>query len=188
MPLRAVIVADQDGGIVASVYLYETPTFLFVEYLVTNPKFSMRIRYAACMWIMQALIALAATEGLILLATPRSMGAQRIIARHGFRDSGFPMWVRKRQGMQLWTAAEPEKVPSAPEEEQDPMPEPEPDESHPPGVDSLDDNDEGAPAKKAPSREVTGPTLRRRKLRVNAPAPPREDGRVSRQGRRSGLG
>lgn len=188
MPGEAVVVVNERGVVVASVYLYETTQWLFAEYLVTNEDFPVRMRYMACLLALQGVMASAAAKGLFIMATPRSRGAQRAMARYGFRDSGFPMWVRPRKGVPLWTEAATAPVPSGPKKAPPKRPR-----RAPPPAEVPCDNDEITahemkPVYDEPDRSYHPPDFDAGD-RANRGDPsglvPR---RRSRQGRRSGLG
>lgn len=183
-PNEAVIVVNERGVVVASVYLYETSQWLFVEYLVTNEDFPRRIRYMACVAMLNSVVASAAAKGLYILATPRSLGAQRLMERAGFRNSGIPMWVRPRKGVPLWTEAATAPIPSGPKKappktpRRAPPPEeaPEPDSYRGAGWTAFDNSDPD----EEPEPEIRPPVFRK--------ASEQGDRRRSRQGSRSGLG
>jgi hypothetical protein len=171
MPQEAIIVVDGEGNVVASVYLYETDLFMFSEYLVSSKDTTRRMKYLACMLLMHTLAAIAGSKGKFLLATPRSKGARSIMAKFGFRDSGFPMWVRPRKVVPLWEEDAGESdIPQAPERAPENGGRPQP--------------QGGSTASALPEQKTPGPTGET----VAADNRSVKPARVSRQGRRSGLG
>lgn len=203
MPKMAVAAVGGLGTVCASMYLYETDLFLFNEFLCTNPVYPARQRHAAVVLMSHAVVGLALAKGLFVMTTPRTKGGELIAKRMGFVNSGMPMWVRKANPLPLWEAeaSEPSLGPDseAPEKEQ-----PEPGVGWGPdggGPEQEGEDLDGVhhppewPAPEAepepePEKSRTPPAAKgRRRGKETGEAPARKTlQRVSRQGKRSGLG
>lgn len=177
MPKLASCACSQDGVLVAAMYLYETDLFLFTEFLVTNPEFPARHRHLAVMFISQAAIAVASAKSLFIMTTPRTRGGELMAKRFGFVNSKLPMFVRKRIPMPLWRdplgdvpsrPVAPAKEELFPELEEEPSPT------------FVGDKSEAPPPARKP--------LRGRKQGAEGGPAKGTLRRVSRQGKRSGLG
>ena len=100
--------------VVAAVYLYPAGPFLLMEFYVTNPAFTARIRLAASVAGGGAALAIAASQGRLLLAAARTKGIERVLARVGFRDTRATLWACKVPPVPVWQDVEapPEDAPS----------------------------------------------------------------------------
>ncbi len=107
MPPAAVVMTGDPPGhafknLVAAVYLYPAGPFLLMEFYVTNPAFPSRIRLAASVAGGGAALAIAASQGRLLLAAARTKGIERVLARVGFRDTRATLWACKVPPVPVW--------------------------------------------------------------------------------------
>ncbi len=156
--------------VVAACYLYPAGPFLLMEFYVTNPEFPRRIRWAASVAGGGAALAIAASQGRLLLAAARTKGIECVLARAGFRDTRATIWACKVPPVPVW---------------QDIVPPPG---DAPPGgavtVTKRSTKDNHAPE---PDEEPeTIPRVRARKKAVKKKTPRRKV--VGRRKKRSGLG
>ncbi len=175
MPEHAVVmtapgIAEMRPHVVAAVYLYPAGPFLLMEFYVTNPEFPARIRWAASVAGGGAALAIAASQGRLLLAAARTKGIECVLARAGFRDTRATIWACKVPPVPVW---------------QDIVPPPG---DAPPGgavtVTKRSTKDNHAPE---PDEEPeTIPRVRARKKAVKKKTPRRKV--VGRRKKRSGLG
>lgn len=80
--------------LVLGVGLYESPSFLMAEYMVTNPDAPLLERYRAVLLAMDVVNAAAVASGRTLLIHTSSRGLLRIARRKGFVLSGHAVLVR----------------------------------------------------------------------------------------------
>lgn len=92
-PSEALILANQEGVLIASVYLYPCGPFLYAEFGVTNPDAPLRAAHQAAEMLLTAFLASAAARGLRPMANPTSKGVQMMLRRFGFRNTGAPCYV-----------------------------------------------------------------------------------------------
>ena len=94
-PSDAVTIVDDLGELLAFVGLYEdtSGTFLFAEWAIAREGLPARTSYTLAKFVCEAILARAAVTGRIAIATPRSIGVARVLARFGFTNSGCPMFV-----------------------------------------------------------------------------------------------
>ncbi len=104
MPPHAVVMTTEAIRqiVVASVYLYDAGPFLLMEFYVTNPHVPARIRHAASVHGAGAALAIAASQGRLLLAAARTRGIERVLARVGFRDTRATVWACKVPPIPVW--------------------------------------------------------------------------------------
>ena len=99
-PEEAIVVAARDMSgefpqdvYVASIYLFKATPFLMAEFGIVNPAAPIRIRHQAADAILKAYMARAAMLGMTPITHTGSKGIQAMLRRHGWLNSGRPMWV-----------------------------------------------------------------------------------------------
>ncbi len=105
MPPHAVVMTSPlklGPEVVAAVYLYPAGPFLLMEFYVTNPEFSRRIRWAASVAAAVSALGIAASQGRLLLAAARTKGIECVLARAGFRDTRATVWACKVPLVPVW--------------------------------------------------------------------------------------
>lgn len=163
-------VAEVRPIVVAAVYLYPAGPFLLMEFYVTNPEFSRRIRWAASVAAAVSALGIAASQGRLLLAAARTKGIECVLARAGFRDTRATVWACKVPPVPVW---------------QDIVPPPG---DAPPGgaVTVTKRSTKDNPVPESDEEPETIPRVRARKKAVKKKTPRRKV--VGRRKKRSGLG